>query len=106
MEGLIKLSRHASRDRVERLSRIVMEVGIGQTIFEFKENKREYTITSTGVLMVWDYDNAEKVLLTAFLIDIDKAVAVYKNNGYDRVPMPLYRTVLLNMRVHKELYHI
>ena len=37
MQELIRLSRHARQDRVERLSRIIMEVGIGHPVFEYIE---------------------------------------------------------------------
>lgn len=106
MEGMIKLSRHASRDRVERLSRIVMEVRLGHSVFEGVSDDRACTITSTGVLLIWDYEPQGKVLLTAYLVTIDKAMAIYRKKGCEHIPNGLYNTIIKNKRIHKELYHI
>lgn len=106
MEGMIKLSRHASRDRVERLSRIVIEVGLGHSVFEGISDDRACTITSTGVLLIWDYESQSKVLLTAYLISIDKAMAICRKKGCEHIPNRLYNTIVKNTRIHKELYHI
>lgn len=106
MQGLIKLSHHASRDRVERLSRIVMEVGLGKSLLEFKSEGRPCTITSTGVLMIWETEGTERVLLTAYLLSVNKAMAIYKKNRQRDIPRGLYNTILRNLRVHEEIYHI
>lgn len=104
MQELIKLSRHARQDRVERLSRIIMEVGIGHTIFEYIERGRTCQITSTGVLMVYSIEDSQRVLLTAYLLTMEKAGAVYKHRGYNDIPRMVVNTINKNKQKHRDLF--
>lgn len=104
MQELIKLSRHARQDRVERLSRIVMEVGLGHIIFEYIERGRTCQITSTGVLMVYSIEDTERVLLTAYLLTMDKAAAVYKHRGYNDIPRMVVNSINKNRQKHRDLF--
>lgn len=104
MQELIKLSQHARQDRVERLSRIVVEVGIGYAVFEYVERGRTCQITSTGVLMVYSVENTQRVLLTAYLLTMEKAVAVYRHRGYNDIPKMMVNTINKNKQKHRDLF--
>ena len=49
---LIKMSKHATQDRIDRLLFIYDNVGIGEPYIDSVENDILYTITTTGVLLV------------------------------------------------------
>lgn len=104
MQELIKLSQHARQDRVERLSRIVVEVGIGYTVFEYIERGRTCQITSTGVLMVYSVEDTQRVLLTAYLLTMEKAAAVYRHWGYNDIPKMMVNTINKNKQKHRDLF--
>ena len=104
MQELIKLSQHARQDRVERLSRIIVEVGIGYAVFEYVERDRTCQITSTGVLMVYSVENTQKVLLTAYLLTMEKAAAVYRHWGYNDIPKMMVNTINKNKQKHRDLF--
>ena len=104
MQELIKLSRHARQDRVERLSRIIVEVGIGHTVFEYVERDRTCQITSTGVLMVYSTEDSQRVLLTAYLLTMKKAGAVYRYWGYNDIPRTVVNTINKNKQKHRDLF--
>ena len=104
MQELIKLSHHARQDRVERLSRIVVEVGIGHTVFEYIERERTCQITSTGVLMVYSMEDTQRVLLTAYLLTMEKAASVYKHCGYNDIPRIVVNTINKNKKKHRDLF--
>ena len=93
------MTNHARFERADRLTYIAMTIGFGEPVLEHKENGFRQCITNTGVLMIKDAH--EDVLITAFVCDMDKAIAIYKKSGYNRIPTKMYKTIVKN-RVHIE----
>ena len=92
---LIKMSKHATQDRIDRLLFIYDNVGIGEPYIDSVEDDILYTITTTGVLLV--RSASDGTLITAYIADIDKITAIWRNKHGER-PMPdnLYKRVLAN----------
>jgi hypothetical protein len=92
---LIKMSKHATQDRIDRLLFIYDNVGIGEPYIDSVEDDVLYTITTTGVLLV--RSASDGTLITAYIADIDKITAIWRNKHGER-PMPdnLYKRVLAN----------
>ena len=92
----VTLTNHAKEERMNRLTYIAMTIGFGEVVFERIEDDRRYCITDSGVLMVKALK--EEVLITAYIVTIDKAIALYRNEmGHDqRMPNKLYDTIRRN----------
>lgn len=94
----MKMSTHASKDRADRLTYIALNVGFGNILYEFKtDHHSRECITDTGVLLVMAEN--EDVLITAYVIDIDKAIALFRTGGYARIPEKVYAKIR-NNHVH------
>jgi hypothetical protein len=92
---LIKMSKHATQDRIDRLLFIYDNVGIGEPYIDSVEDDVLYTITTTGILLIRSAKDG--TLITAYIADIDKITAIWRNKHGER-PMPdnLYKRVLAN----------
>ena len=92
----ITMTRHIKEERLDRLTYIAMNVGFGNVVLEqprVEEGKRD-CLTDTGVLLVKDI--MEEVLVTAYIISIDKATAMYKHSGYPAVPTQMRKIIIKN----------
>lgn len=92
----ITMTRHIKEERLDRLTYIAMNVGFGNVVLEqprVEEGKRD-CLTDTGVLLVKDI--MEEVLVTAYIISIDKATAMYKHSGYQAVPTQMRKIIIKN----------
>ena len=98
---LIKMSKHATQDRIDRLLFIYDNVGIGEPYIDSVEDDVLYTITTTGILLVRSAKDG--TLITAYIADIDKITAIWRNKHGER-PMPdnLYKRVLANAFFNKQ----
>ena len=110
---LIKMSKHATQDRIDRLMFIYDNIGIGEPYMDMQEEDILYilqqtrpflqihdldlknTVTTTGILLVRSAEDG--TLITAYIADIDKITAIWRNKHGAR-PMPdnMYRRVLAN----------
>ena len=97
---MIKMSEHASVDRIERLAYIATEIGIGEPILSYEEEEsRTISLTDTGIVIV--QDTYTKVLITAYMASIDRACAMWNRvHGTMRLPNPLYNQIIRNKIVH------
>ena len=71
-----KMTKHATEERMERMVQIAMNVGWGEIVLRrpVPEARKVECITSTGVCVCLNED--ETVLITAFVVTIDKAMAM------------------------------
>lgn len=91
------MSRHVQEDRLDRMVYIATTIGFGEVIFERVNNDRRECITDTGVLMVKSI--VGDVLITAYIISIDKAIAIFRHVcGDSRMPTYLYETIRKNAK--------
>ena len=84
-----------TRDRIDRLMFIYDNIGIGEPYMDMQEEDILYTVTTTGILLVRSAEDG--TLITAYIADIDKITAIWRNKHGAR-PMPdnMYRRVLAN----------
>lgn len=94
---MTKMSEHTKTDRLDRMVYIATTVGFGNVIFERVEQDKRECLTDTGVLLVKALES--DFLITAFIVSIDKANAMYKSAGKGRMPDSLYRKINKN-KIH------
>lgn len=103
---LMKLSAHCINDRKERLLAILQTVDIGEVIAEFKNHNElgpiNEIITNTGVLIIQSPEDGK--MITAYMITTDKAIAIYRKNGYANPPRSLMTTIKNNEKKRKFLF--
>ena len=91
------MSRHVQEDRLDRMVYIATTIGFGEVIFERVNNDRRECITDTGVFMVRSI--VGDILITAYIIGIDKATAIFcRTCGDKRMPSYLYETIRKNAK--------
>ena len=100
---LMKISEHGRIDRVERITRIITELGIGEIILtiEHREMKRLECLTSTGVILI--KSSTDNVVITAYVASIDRAVAMYKSQGIQHLPPRLRNKIIKNKTFQQSL---
>ena len=91
----IKMTNHVKFERTDRMTYIAMTVGFGEVIFEHQINGHRECITNSGVLLIKSLH--EEVLITAYIVSIDKAIALYRQKfGNQRMPSRLYSVITNN----------
>lgn len=88
------LTRHAKRDRIDRLSLLADTIGIGEELYAFPhptKPDRRMVYTSTGVLLIVSKDGNR--LITAYIPSIDQVTATFRSNGWQNIPPRLYKAV-------------
>lgn len=99
------ISSHMREDRLHRISIIMEKVGYEGVIAEIIDElnpAHTQCITDTGILFITaKCPNGKVLLVTGFLISIDKLTAIYKGK---RIPSTLYNRVIKNMKKYPELY--
>lgn len=109
MENYIHLSKHAREERITRLSVLVTEIGLGQYIHEYRYIDRGrpciIRLTNTGLYLAFSVKEEKEVLITGFLLTIDRAMAIYRKSGYHSIPNGLYNTIRKNIKKYGYLLH-
>jgi hypothetical protein len=75
----MKMTRHAIVDRIDRLMYIAQTIGFGEIIAEEIHNGGRECLTDSGVILVKAID--EERLITAWIADLDRALAIYRGAG-------------------------
>lgn len=98
---MIKMSEHASVDRIERLAYIATEIGIGEPVLSYEEEEyRTISLTDTGIVII--QDSYTKVLITAYVASIDRAYAMWHQvHGETQMPNSLYHQIVRNRNTHR-----
>lgn len=102
MTGIIKvkMTRHASEDRLDRLVACIQHLGVGEIVLENEHYGAIQKLTSTGLCLVCGKDD---LLITGYMCTIQQCSAMYIANGYERVPEKIYKTVTRNQKQYKFL---
>lgn len=105
---LLKISKHCINERRERLTAIIQTVDLGEEMACFTGHN-EFgevleVITTTGVLIL--KSPVDGMVITAYMITIEKASAIYKRHGYSRVPTALEKTIKNNIKKRGFLFNI
>lgn len=91
----MKMTNHARLERTDRLVYIATTVGFGEVVFEHRTKEHRECITDSGVLLIKSL--TDEILVTAYIVTIDKAIALYRNEfGDKRMPHKLYTTIMNN----------
>ena len=105
---LLKISKHCINERRERLTAIIQTVDLGEEIACFtgynEIGEVLEVITDTGVLIL--KSPTDGMVVTAYMITIEKAAASYKKHGYTRVPTALEKTIKNNIKKRGFLFNI
>ena len=96
---MYRLSKHAQVERQDRLFAIIDTIGIGNEVDRFyrKETNAYEVFTDTGVVLIL---SEKDVLITAYAVRHEKAIAAYRNAGR-RMVSP---RVLNGIYYHEEHY--
>lgn len=103
----IEMSSHVMRDRYERTTRILTEVGLGEEAFTLTDRRHDnaqIVITDKGVVLVKSLTSDK--LITMFLADTLKTWAWFKAAGYASIPPRLLKVIKYNELYHAELYKL
>ena len=99
---------HASVERSDRLETLERVLGFTKIVIErkFFRNGRwvREGITSSGILVVRPLD--EDIIITAFMVRVEKAAAVCYDAGKKQIPPKLYEKIVKNAQRHPELFYI
>ena len=105
---LLKISKHCINERRERLTAIIQTVDLGEEIACFtgynEIGEILEVITDTGVLIL--KSPTDGMVITAYMITIEKAAAIYKKHGYTRVPTALEKTIKNKIKKRGFLFNI
>lgn len=98
----VRMSNHATEDRLDRLTYIAMNVGFGDVAYKLPDtthNDRYYIFTTTGVMMVKAVRG--DTIITAYIPTIEKTIAIFKSAGAD-VPTT-YKRIIVKNKKHNEM---
>lgn len=91
-----QLSTHCKKDRVDRLTFIMLNTGLGEIFCEYvADDYLLYRLTTTGVLMV--INPVTKTLITAYYTNEEKACAIMNSSPNKfKSSNSLYKTIKNN----------
>lgn len=98
----VKMSAHATEDRLDRLTYIAMNVGFGDVaykIIDTQHTDRYYVFTTTGVMMVKTIHN--DLMITAYVPTVEKTIAIFRNSGTE-LPTT-YKRIIVKNKKHNEM---
>lgn len=95
------LSYHARNERADRLTAILVNIGLGEPVLTLWDERKQHknVITSTGILLVQSPDG--KTLVTAFVPTINKIHALCVHNSIPKVPRQIKIAVERNQTKFK-----
>jgi hypothetical protein len=101
----VRMSTHATEDRLDRLTYIAMTIGFGDTAYTFPDTShadRYFAFTTTGVMIVKSVRS--DVIVTAYIPTIDKVYAIFKSAGAE---MPnAYKRIIVKNEKHNRMQDI
>lgn len=100
---------HAEIERADRLETLEKVLGFTKIVVEQVIQRKDGRwvregITSSGILIVRPIN--EDIIITAFMVRKEKAVALCRNSGKKQVPPKLYEKIVKNAQRHPELFYI
>lgn len=95
----MKMSKHVTTDRMNRMLYIAQYVGWGEQVLEIElsQSHCRYCLTDTGVILVKQLH--EDFVITAFVGNMDKVIMMYRTAGYPQIPAYIYNKVVKN-KIH------
>lgn len=94
-------TRHASEDRLDRITAIAMTIGFGQVIKERQKDGKWYQITDTGVMVVRTPDRES--IITMWAATQRQVADIY---GEETIPGTLRNKMKANRKKFPETYEM
>lgn len=91
----LQVSKHFRDDRLDRYIEIQMNTGLGEPVAQFKYENTWQIITNTGVILITD--SRMEFLITLYYVNMNKATAIFRQNGQARMPKVVYDAIQKNM---------
>ena len=104
------VSRHASEERINRLSKLIEVLGLNDDGFilearnKIHDNGTTSCLTSTGIIIIKNTENGN--LVTGYMATEKQVVGMYRSAGYNKVPNKVMRTVRRNNKKYAFLLNI
>lgn len=94
-----EMTYHAKEERIDRLVKCIELIGVGDVILT-AESIRDYRqgtirqLTSTGLILV--VNSTTNALVTGYMGTLKQVNAIYRDNGYQKIPNAMYKQVKRN----------
>ena len=105
------VSRHASKERINRLTMLIETLGLDDEGFILEtrndlahNNGTTSCLTSTGIIIIKNTENGN--LVTGYMATERQVVGMYRSAGYKRVPDKIMKTVRRNNKKYAFLLNI
>ena len=95
---------HASVERIDRIVACIEHLGMDDFVLECAEPTRLYRLTNTGILFV--FNERGDTLITGYMATFDKVAALYKSQGYERIPLQMADRIARNNKKYKFLLQL
>ena len=101
-----EMTYHAKEERLDRLVKCIELVGAGDVILT-AEGIRDYRrgvvrqLTSTGLILIVNTET--NALVTGYMGNMSQVVAIYRENGIEKLPNSMYKQVKRNVQKYKFL---
>lgn len=101
-------SPHVTNDRENRWIGCATRIGWTEFVLEIKDtahhNGTTKYLTDTGIIII--RDTASGRVVTGYMATLAQVKAMYSAIGRDRMPEAMYKRVMRNNKVHKDLLEI
>jgi hypothetical protein len=101
-----EMTNHAKVDRLDRLVKCVELIGVGDVILT-AENENDVRrgvkrqLTSTGLVLI--VNSQSNILITGYMGNLNQVVAIYRENGIEKMPNSMHKQVKRNNEKYKFL---
>ena len=101
-----EMTYHAKEERIDRLVKCVELIGVGDVILTAsteEETRRgvKRQLTSTGLVLVVNAQS--NILITGYMGNLSQVVAIYRENGIERMPNSMHKQVKRNVEKYRFL---
>lgn len=102
-----EMTRHAKTDRLDRLAKCVELIGVGDIILSVQtetdraKNTRKQ-LTSTGLILIVNAQT--NILVTGYMGTMNQVVAIYRENGIQKMPNSMYKQIKTNSAKYAFLF--
>jgi hypothetical protein len=101
-----EMTYHAKEERIDRLVKCVELIGVGDVILTAsneEETRRgvKRQLTSTGLVLIVNAQS--NILITGYMGNLNQVVAIYRENGIERMPNSMHKQVKRNVEKYKFL---
>lgn len=103
----VELTYHAKVERIDRLTALIINLELGEIIFEAPDERNEGSVrclTSTGIILVKSIHTG--AIITGYMATMDQLHAMYYSMNQREIPRDILRRVKRNATHYNFLYSI